>query len=310
MYRRIAVPLDGTSQGLEALSLAVAIARQVGCPIDLVRVAFPTAYGNELYDVTLRGPDIDTFRQDAQEHVRRTAADVEAQGVPASTTVLEGDIPNVLAEHIGTSGADLVVMTTHDRGRLERVLLGSVAESVVRHVHVPVLLVHAGQGASTLLEARQTKRLLIALDGSPFSELVIPHAATLARLMHADITLLSVIEPLLAAVSLATETGMAPSISQPPSTDREYLDSSELASRVLEGTAESLRREGMTVHAAAITDGNTSRAIAEYARAHDIDLIAMTTHGRGALGRLVAGSVSQAVLHATRVPMLLFRPVM
>ena len=310
MYRRISVPVDGTSHSMQALSLAVGIARQAACPVELVRVAYPTTYGNELYAVTLGDAQIDELRRDAQESLERAAADVEAHGVPVRTAVLDGPIPHALAEHFQSSGADLVVMTTHDRGRLERLLIGSVAESVVRHVHVPVLLVHAHDDAPTLTEAPPIRRILVALDGSAFGDEVIPHAANLARLMRADITLLTVIQPLLAAVALATETGTSRSIAQPSPEDIERADSSELVSQELEETADSLRRSGATVHAHVISDGNPSRAIVEYARHHDMDLIAMTTHGRGALGRLVAGSVSTTVLHGTHTPTLLYRPEM
>lgn len=310
MFRRISVPLDGTTESLDALSLAVGIARQAGCPVELVRVAFPTTNGHELYDATLLGSEITALRRAAGESLQRAAAEVEAQGVASSVVVLQGPIPETLADHFQSSGADLVVMTTHDHGRLERLLLGSVAESVVRHIHAPVLLVHGGESAPRPSVAAPIKRILIALDGSPFGDGVIPHAATLARLMGAEITLLTVLQPMLAAVALATETGTSRSIAQPSPADIEHAEGSELMSSVLERTAQSLRQGGATVHAAAITDGNPARAIAEYAREHDIDLIAMTTHGRGALKRLVAGSVSRAVLHGTRTPMLLYRPAM
>ena len=310
MYRHITVPLDGTSESLEALDLAVHIAQQAGCPVELVRIAFPTGYDSELYDVAVRSAEVGMLRRDAAESLQVTADQVEARGVRTSTAVLEGPIPSMLADHVGSTGADLVVMTTHDRNRLERLLLGSVSEAVVRHVHVPVLLVHADQGAAALLEAGRRKHILISLDGSLFGDQVIPHAARLASLLHADITLLTVVDANRATASLATETGMVPGISPPRMADVEGGDSSELVRRELEETAQSLRGEGITVHAVVIDDGNPSRAIAEYVRKHAIDLIAMTTHGRGALGRLVAGSVSTAVLHATRTPILLFRPAM
>ena len=310
MYRRISVPLDGTSHSLEALNLAIGIARQADCPVELVTVALVKQYDNELHDVRVRNAEIDALRRDARETLQRAAADVEARGVASSTVLLEGAVPDVLADHFRSGAADLVVMTTHDHGRLERLLMGSVAESVVRDVHVPVLLVHAGAAAPTPSEARRIRRVLVAIDGSPFGDQVIPHAARLAKLMNAEITLLSVIQPLLAAAALGTAPGLSGSIAPPLPTDLEHADSSEFVSSVLEERAQSLRREGVTVHAAAISDGNPSRAIIDYAHANDIDLIAMTTHGRGALKRLVAGSVSRAVLRASRTPMLMYRPQM
>ena len=308
MYRRIIVPLDGTSDSVEALNLAVHIAQQSSCPIELVRIAFAKGYDSDVYDVAVRSAETSELRREAGESLQRIATAVEAQGVRTVATVLDGPVPTVLAEHVESSGAELLVMTTHDRGRLERLLIGSIAEKVVRHIHVPALLVHVDQGAAALLEPGRTKHMLITLDGSAFGAQVIPHAARLASLLRADITLLTVIEPRLAAASIATETGYAPSITHTPSMEADGADASELGSRVLEDTAESLRRGGLSVHTVVIPSGHPSRAIAEYVQEHHIDLIAMTTHGRGALGRLVAGSTSQAVLRGTRTPILLVRP--
>ena len=309
MYRHISVPVDGTAHAMQALDLAVGIARQAGCPVELVRVSHPTTYGNELYAVTLGDAQIDELRADARASLERAAAEVEARGVPVHTKVLDGPIPSALAEHFQSSGTDLVVMTTHDRGMLERLLIGSVAEAVVRHVHVPVLLVHSVDDAPPPADAWPIRRMLVALDGSAFGDEVIPHAASLARLMRADITLLTVMQPLLTAVALATETGTSRRLAPTPE-DIARADSSELVSQELEETADSLRRSGVTVHAHVISDGDPSRAIVDYAREHDTDLIAMTTHGRGAVGRFVAGSVSTAVLHGTHTPTLLYRPEM
>ena len=308
MYRRISVPLDGTIESLEALSPAITIAQRAGSLVELASVSHPSIHGDELYEAALSDDEIDALRRDAQDTLRRTAAEVEARGVKASTIVLEGNIADALADHFQSSGTDLIVMTTHDRGRLQRLLLGSTAESVVRHVNVPVLLVHAGEGPPPLSAEWRVQHVLIALDGSAFGDLVLPHAAALASIMGADITLLSVVHPLLAAESLATETGASRSIAEPLPADVEHDDPSELVSRVLEKTAQSLRQDGATVHTAAIVDGNPSRAIVEYSREHGIDLIAMATHGRGAFKRLVEGSVTEAVLHATRTPMLIHHP--
>lgn len=308
MYRRISIPLDGTTESQHALAVAVAIARKCGCPIDLVRVAPPALYNTELFGAApLAGVDAESMRRDAEESLRGTAVEVERLGVSARPIVLDGDISAALAEHLQTSDTDLVVMTTHDRGRLEHLLLGSTAESLMRRVHLPMLLVRAGKGAPALASAPSLKRMLIPVDGSPFGEQVMTHAATLADLMGAEITLLTVVQPILVAAA-ATEIGAPPSVALPTALNMEDADRIEIESRVLSQMAASLRDRGLKVETAALADGNPARAIVEFARKHEFDLIAMTTHGRGALKRLIAGSVSEEVLRTTPTLMLMYRP--
>ena len=76
----------------------------------------------------------------------------------------------------------------------------------------------------------------------------------------------------------------------------------------LEFVARPLRERGFEVEVNAVVDRNVSRAIIEYARGRDFDLIAMATHGRGGLSDLVQGSVASAVVRASVAPVLLVRP--
>jgi nucleotide-binding universal stress UspA family protein len=78
--------------------------------------------------------------------------------------------------------------------------------------------------------------------------------------------------------------------------------------QMLERTAERIRSMGITVDIRVLIDARPAHAIIDFASHHAIDLIAMTTHGRGALKRLVAGSVAESVLHAATAHMLLYRP--
>ena len=82
----------------------------------------------------------------------------------------------------------------------------------------------------------------------------------------------------------------------------------ESFNQLLQRAAEPLRARQLPVHVEVLVEGQPAHAIVEYATKHDIDLVAMTTHGRGALKRLVVGSVSESVLRATPTPVLMYRP--
>ena len=288
MYNRIAVPLDDTSESHQALGLAIRIAQKAGCPIDLVEVGFAATSDTELHALaTLDRDRFESRMREVDKRLRHLASSVEALGVSARPVVLEGEVAEGVAAHIRGSGTDLVVMTTHDRGRIELLISGSVSESVVRRIHVPVLLTHGGGLSSSLSHAPSIEHILLPLDGSSFGEQVIPHVATLATLMGADVTLLAVMQPILAAAAVAAEAG---------------------ESEALEKASASLRRRNVPVKTKVLSHGNPAHAIVDYAERHHVDLIAMSTHGRGALKRLVAGSVSREVLRSSTIPMLVYRP--
>jgi nucleotide-binding universal stress UspA family protein len=305
MYKLISVPLDQSAESRHALPMAVHIAKRADCPIELVNVAFPAAVGTELYGAAvLHGQDIEAMRQMAAEQLRVAAADVERLGVRArSVTLVGGSLPKTLADHLHESNPDLVVMTTHDRSRLEHLLLGSVAESLVRRSHVPVLLLRASGGKPVLEQAPDIRHVLIALDGSAFAAQIVQHTVKLAKLRGADLSLLSVLEPVLATATAEARVERSGLTHHPDAGERPSLDA-----ELLERAAEPLRAQGLAVQTTALVDAQPAKAIVEYATQHGIDLIAMTTHGRGALRRLVAGSVSQDVLRTWRGAMLMYRP--
>jgi nucleotide-binding universal stress UspA family protein len=320
MYRRIAVTLDRGTAGRSALRWAVAIARRANSSLDLVNVAVPAVHGEELYAAAvLHEDDVKRLEGEAERELRAVADEVAAAGVRATPVVLRGEVPSALADHLRTHETDLVVMTTHDHGRIERLLLGSVSESVMRHAHVPVLLVRAHESDSATEAEPVIRKILVPLDGSPFSEQILPPVTVLAKLMSADLTLLSVLEPIMASAALSTGIGATSGVDvmpvlglMPPSEvasigevddERARLDS-----QTLERTAERIRTQGLAVRTSVLTDGRPAHAIVEFAKLNDFDLIAMTTHGRGALKRLLIGSLSEAVLHMTPSHMLMYRP--
>jgi nucleotide-binding universal stress UspA family protein len=311
MYRHIAVPLDGTRESHTALHWAVTIARIAACPINLVTVAFPPVYGTELYGASVVGAtDVERMMHDSEQRLHAIADEIEALGIRTTATVLEGAVPSTIADHLHATATDLVVMTTHDRRRLEQLLLGSVSHEVIRHVHAPVLLVREGGGEPPPLTTRATvERILVPQDGSAFAAQILPHAATLATVMRAHVTLLGVQQPAVAAASPGL--GTPPDVPQiPPSvidvgSEEERVES---FTQLLQRAAELLRARELPVHIEVLVDGQPAHAIVEYAKQHDVDVVAMTTHGHGALKRLVVGSVSDTVLRAVPTPVLMYRP--
>jgi nucleotide-binding universal stress UspA family protein len=311
MYRRVAVALDDSPESQLALRWAVSIAQRANCPLDLLRVAVPAIHGTDLYAAAvLSDADIERMEREAEKELRDMADEVASEGVSATPVVLQGKVPSALADHLRESDVDLAVMTTHDHGRLERILLGRVSESVVRHSHIPVLLVRSHDTEIVVDVEPAAQRILVPIDGSAFSEQILAPAVMLAKLMKSSITLLSVVEPMLAnaAVAIGIEGEPTAGLVSRPLDARDDKEQALLESQTLERTAERVRSMDISVDLRVLVDARPAHVIVDFAREHAIDLIAMTTHGRGALKRFAVGSVTEAVLTTARANMLLYRP--
>ena len=140
------------------------------------------------------------------------------------------------------------------------------------------------------------RRALVPLDGSPLAEGIIPFLLKIARPLEMSIRLLRVLEP----PSTAIGDGMRPSLLADPETRvREAED-------YLAANAASLRALGTDV-TVEVRHGRPDEQIVEAARETGADLIAMSTHGRSGLGRLLFGSVAEQVLRNADVPVFLIR---
>ncbi|WP_396612969.1 universal stress protein [Haloferax sp. S1W] len=140
MYNHILFPTDGSDCADEALGHAIEHAQQYDATIHALYVA-------DVRDVGHAAPAIsgDRIRQalldSGNEVLERVASKARESGVTVETTVSEGTPASVILDHADHDDIDLVVMGTHGRSGLDRYLLGSVAERVVRGSSVPVLTV-------------------------------------------------------------------------------------------------------------------------------------------------------------------------
>lgn len=145
MYDRILVPVDDSPTSDKGLTEAIALARLTGGRIKLLHVFEPPflAIGSE--SALMRGEDIYNVARDAGEHVlARASAQVNASGVEAAQVLLESEgrrLCDLVTETALAWGASLIVLGSHGRRGLQRMLLGSDAEQILRTAPVPVLLV-------------------------------------------------------------------------------------------------------------------------------------------------------------------------
>jgi nucleotide-binding universal stress UspA family protein len=147
VIRRILVPLDGSQLANEALPVAAMIATRLQIPVFLFRVVNPAralapypsmaaSYPPEVYQ------QLETdMRTDAQQSLDNAAKDLTTQGIDVSTGVASGSAAHSIED--ATEQGDIIIMTSHGHGGIRRWLLGSIAEQLVRHASVPVVLVRS-----------------------------------------------------------------------------------------------------------------------------------------------------------------------
>lgn len=146
MYTRILVPLDGSELAEIALPHAVAVAKQSGAAVRLLRV-LPTLPPAVLPEGAYL--DWEQIQRDAvaeaRSYLEQVRGRLAAEGLDVATELRTGEAADVVIETARELGADLIVMATHGRSGLGRWVLGSVADRVVRAAHVPVLLIRPEQ---------------------------------------------------------------------------------------------------------------------------------------------------------------------
>jgi nucleotide-binding universal stress UspA family protein len=151
---KVVVPLDGSLESEAIAPFIREIAGPLDCDVLLLRVLEPL--GPPVAD----GPQVivdafDARRNDAVEYLAPIAAELRARGVRVETGVRRGQPVDEILAAVRESGADMVAMTTHGRGGLNRLLFGSVAEGVLRRAEVPVFLMRQ---TAAQLEATRTVR--------------------------------------------------------------------------------------------------------------------------------------------------------
>lgn len=150
-------------------------------------------------------------------------------------------------------------------------------------------------------EISRVKRILLPLDGSEPGEAALPYVEELAAVTKAEVILLQVVTP---HYDIALAQGYTSHLGQ---ISEEYMThASAAANNYLNSIKERLTKMGITA-LSEVEVGSPAERIIGYAKENNIDLIAMSTHGRSGIGRWLLGSIADKVLHASDRPVLLVR---
>src|SRR5579885_3534581 len=312
MFRRVLVPLDGSDRAERAIPVAANIARSTGGAVVLLRVvsASVESWPYIALQPTLAQAVIDADLEEASKYLAGVTALPRLNSISTETITLYGPTAATILSVAYSHDVDVIVMCSHGYTGVTRWIMGSVAEKIARHSAVPVLILREGGPL----------RVLVPLDGSTRAKAAIEPAATLANTLAAPdqgmLHLMRVVKPRIGEPAL-----------MPEQQEGEQEHGVQKAKKYLSSTVEHIR-EGLTAHAvkdldltitwSVAVDTDVASAIIRVAENGEdaegagvfggCDVIAVATHGYGGLQRWAMGSVTERVLNAAKLPMLIVRP--
>jgi len=145
-YERILVPTDGSDATREAVQQAVDLAAEHGATIHALYVVNSASFAGLPMDSSWENVSA-MLSEEGTTALDDVTAIAEGQGVDVERELSDGNPAREIVRYAEDENCDLVVMGTHGRGEIDRLLLGSVAEKVVRSSSVPVLTVRVGDEA-------------------------------------------------------------------------------------------------------------------------------------------------------------------
>ncbi len=322
MLKRILVPLDGSPLAEKALTVAARIARTSKGTIVLLRVIgvsttyTPYVYGSDMAQSPELAQDLmDMEQENAEKYLAEVARLDILAGIQVDPTIIPGSAGIAIIDTAKEEKVDLIVMSSHGETGFKRLALGSVGQYVSRHSPVPVLILQ-GDGSAPLSAFPDPKHplrsitALVALDGSELAEASLEPAAylvaALATPAQGTLLLSTVANKQADRIKHGTEEYMRDEAKKYLIGIGERLQGSEIGklNLVIEWSIE----ESKDVANALIEAAESGKVIESSYEFTSCDLIAIATHGRGGLKRLMAGSVTENVLGSTKLPMLIVRP--
>jgi nucleotide-binding universal stress UspA family protein len=311
MIRLILVPLDCSPFAEQALPLAQSIAKRADATLQLVHVHRPMALEYPEHRLISEDALTTELKTRQRDYLDKLASRLSAAGTKlADPLILQGDVAESIHQLVAKQKVDLVVGTSHGRGPAARMWLGSVADRLIRELHSPLILIRPSESAARVETEMVFKHVLVPLDGTNLAEGIIEPALLLDKFMDVEFTLMRVIKPIVPMHYPSPNTSSSTFLQ---GEFVQQLETAETESRrkaleYLDDVAERLRERLVRVHTEVVDDEHPAAAIIEAARRIPADLIAMQTHGRHGVARLLLGSVADKVLRSSTIPLLVQRP--
>ncbi|MBA2394985.1 MAG: universal stress protein [Ktedonobacteraceae bacterium] len=316
MFKRIIVPLDGSSRAEQALPVAARIARASGGSLHLLQVISPVVDYGGLTPVPML-TEQSTMAEMAQStgYLTSFATLPMMEGIQITTEAVFGAPARQILEVAGSRGTNLIVLCSHGRSGFTRWALGSVAHQLVHHSSIPMLVLREHEVNSLLSHGddAQTLRTIVPLDGSELAESALWPAAYLTSALAA---------PAQGALHLVQVVKIFPATAEEGFISELNEEALQRARAYLMTTMEhihaTMKDLKLFVTSSVEYERDVTSTLVNVAEqksegqgvenAGSCNLIAISTHGRNGLQRLIMGSVTDRLLSTTKGPMLIVRP--
>ncbi len=282
-YRKILVAIDGSDISLHALRESLKFAKAEGCSVIVLSVI-------PRYEGDLGAAWLDNIRESMKKPCALALSEAEKiakqAGVTIRTVCEEGEIFERIVDFADAENCNLIVMGRKGMSRLERTFVGSVTARVIGHAHEDILVIPEGA-------AFGSKRVLLATDGSKYSDIATERAIDFARSHESVLYVVSVVNVPPEFYSYAKALETADDLIK---NARKYVE-------LVKEKSEAQGVETVTV----VKDGEPSKIIIDLSTEHHVDIIVVGSHGRTGLRRLLMGSNTEKVIGQATRPVLVTR---
>jgi nucleotide-binding universal stress UspA family protein len=267
--KKLLVCTDGSEESQAALEQVLSLAKECGGQVYLLQVV------QIIPEFEAAAPDLMALvGEEVSKQLREVKAAAGQMGVALETRISRGvSVSSTILEEAEKIQPDMIVMGRYGRTGLARLLVGSVTARVIGHSPFHVLVIPKGATVSF-------ERILIANDGSRYSQAGFVEALALARRQESK----------LFAVSVATEEGEIPR-----------------AKEIVHQMLTAARQAGMPLKGSVPQRQAADAGIIQVAIDNEVDLIVMGSHGRTGLRRLLMGSVTERVIGQSPCPVLVVK---
>jgi len=301
MYKVIMAPTEGSDTERAAISIAAKLAQRFDADLRLVRVQTAPL----VIEPIARSPMLMVAEQTLLDERLACLHKLEALGteyralgeIRVMTALEDGPVAPTLRDYAKKFNVDLIVMSSHSRGGVKRVALGSVTDYLIRCTNIPVLVVRPPVSLMDATLEQTFSRIVVPLDGSALAEQILPEVAALASRLKSTVSLLQVLTP----VSYSQKEIMQPGMPW-------WDDDIATAGAYLTHAASYLTEQGLTVSKDVLLSDDIATAILDYSARSRADIIALATSGGGGMSRFVFGTVADEITRKSTTSLLVFHP--
>jgi nucleotide-binding universal stress UspA family protein len=307
MYSQILTPLDGSEVSERVLPFARSLAEGLSLPMTLLYAIEPELLTiPQALNPSLHVHEMVAHRlRQARGYADPLATHLRNEGLAVQVEVPQREPAEAIVEEAGKDEGTLITMSSHGRSGLARWWMGSVTDKVLHLTNNPLLVIHATSGQQAAAES-SFQHITVPVDGSELAESILPHAVYLSLAMNLAIGLVRV-NP--------SRDDYYRSLSIGPSEVARVTPSYEEYIQIVDAEAEGylaelkgrLTQQGVASVETRLMHGPPADTIADLAASTPNNLVAMTTHGRSGVGRMVLGSVAERVVRQSGDPVLLVR---